>query len=156
TRTARPTRAGGPGAERPREAPGTRALAHHPDEVGGHLLQEAGRGVVARSAPEGAAHGVREVQALPGPGDTDIAEAALLLELFGVGQGSGVREDALLEAGDEHDGELEALGVVQRHERGRRLLRIVLVLLAHQGNLREELVERALGEPLPELPRHAS
>ncbi len=46
----------------------------------------------------------------------DVGQPPLLRELVGVGEGPHVRERAVLEAGEEHDGELQALGGVQGHE----------------------------------------
>ena len=60
-----------------------------------------------------------------GAGDADVGEPALLLELLLVVEGPAVREEALLEAGDEDDRELEALRRVKRDERHR--VRIALV-----------------------------
>ena len=71
----------------------------------------------------------------------DVAEAPLLLELLGVAEAAHVREHAVLEAGEEHDGELEALRGVQRHQRDRarcpRRRRVVEV-----GDERDRLEER--------------
>ena len=64
----------------------------------GDLLEEPRRRVVLRRAEQAAAPGVGDVEALPGPGDADVGEPALLLQLVGLGQRPGVREDALLDA----------------------------------------------------------
>src|SRR2546426_7738505 len=74
-----------------------------------HLAQEA-RGLADAVAVDAPVHGVREVEALARAGEADVAEAALLLDLLGIAHRARVREDALLEAAEEHDGELEALG----------------------------------------------
>ncbi len=84
---------------------------------------------------------VREVQPLSRSSDGDVREAALLLETGAVAVEDRilVREDRLLEAGDEHDRVLEALGGVHGHERH------VLVALAERvevGPQREPLHER--------------
>ena len=60
----------------------------------------------------------------PRPRDADVTEAAFLLELVGIAERAHVREDAVLEPGEEHDRELEALGRVQRHERDRARLAV--------------------------------
>ena len=64
--------------------------------------------------------GVGEVEPLAGPGDADVGEPALLLQLVGLADRAQVREHAVLEADEEHDRVLEALGRVQRHEHDRR------------------------------------
>ena len=83
------------------------------------LLDEA----AARVGLDGSEHvahaRVREVEALLGARDGDVGETALLLGVGGSVTGAAVREEPLLEARDEDDGILEALGGVDRHERGR-------------------------------------
>ena len=86
------------------------------DEVDRQLVEEARAGVVRRGPPGGADDGARDVEPLAGPGDADVGQAALLLELGLVAERPGVREDAVLEPGEEHDGELQPLGGVQRHQ----------------------------------------
>jgi hypothetical protein len=63
-------------------------------------------------------------------------------------------EHAVLHPGDEHDLELQALGVVEGHQghRGRGL--VVLVLLGDQGDQLQELGETGVGEPGLELGAH--
>src|SRR5674476_688552 len=69
----------------------------------------------ARRAPRGPPRSVREEEALLRPGDPDVGEPALLLQLARVvpialgGQRPRVREDALLQAADEDGPELQAL-----------------------------------------------
>ena len=70
-----------------------------------------------RRTPRAAHHRPAQVEPLLGPGDADVREAALLLQLGRVAQRAQVREDPVLEPGDEHDRELQALGGVQRHQR---------------------------------------
>ena len=54
------------------------------DQLGRDLLEEPRRRVVLRVAEQAAAPGVGDEQALPGPGDADVGEAALLLHLVGL------------------------------------------------------------------------
>ncbi len=87
-----------------------------------------------------------EEQALLGAGDADVAEAALLLELGGFGERPLVGEHALLQPGEEHDGELEPLGGVQGHQHDTGVGGIVavgqLVGVGHQRHRLEELRDR--------------
>ena len=84
---------------------------------------------------------MRDEQAPHGAGDADVGEAALLLHLVGLGERPVVREDALLDADDEHRRELEALGRVQRHQHDLVVVRRELVGVGDQRDLLEELVE---------------
>ena len=87
----------------------------------------------------------RQREPLLGARDPDVAQAALLLDLVGVVHRARVREDALLEPGEEHRRELQALGRVQRHQRHARVGVLQLVDVAHQGDAVEEAVQRRLG-----------
>ena len=83
--------------------------------------------------------GVRQVEPLAGARDRHVRETALLLEPRRVEHRVRVREDRLLESGDEHDRVLEALGGVHGHERD------VLLALGERvevGAQREPLHER--------------
>ena len=116
------------------------------DEVDRELVEEAARGVVAGRAPRGADEGPGDVEPLLGAGDADVGEAALLLELGLVAQRALVGEDAVLEAGEEDDGELQALGGVQRHQghhAGVVAVRCVgdLVGVGDEGDPLEEVAE---------------
>ena len=95
---------------------GARELALPVDELGGDLVEEPRRRVVLRCAPSGPDRRAGQVEPLAGPGDADVGEAALLLELLGVAEAAQVREGAVLHAGEEDDGELQPLGRVERHE----------------------------------------
>ena len=86
------------------------------DEVDGQLREEPAGRVVRRSAPGRAHDGARDVQALLGAGEADVREATLLLQLRGIAEGALVGEDPVLETGQEHHRELQALRGVQRHE----------------------------------------
>ena len=116
------------------------------DEVDRELVEEAAGRVVAGRAPRGADEGPGDVEALLRAGETDVGEAALLLELGLVAERALVGEDAVLEAGEEDDRELEALGRVERHQRddpGVVAVRGVgdLVGVGDQGDPLEEVAE---------------
>ncbi len=87
------------------------------DQVDRQLVEEPGGRVVQRRSPRRAHQRPGDVEPLPGAGHADVGEAALLLQLGLVAQRARVREDAVLEPGEEHDRELQALGRVQRHQR---------------------------------------
>ncbi len=135
------------------------------DQFGRHLLEEPRRRVVRRLAP-GAAD-LRPGQVQPGarPGYADVGEPAFLLEFGGVTERAQVREDAVLQAGEEDHRELQPLGAVQRHQGdgpGGTALAIRAVLgvghlvgVGDQGDLLEEVRERALRELFAELPGDA-
>ena len=95
--------------------------------------------------PRRAAPGVRQVQPPLRAGDADVREPALLLELLLVVERPAVREQALLEAGDEDDRELEALRRVERDQRHRIGVALVRVLVGDEGGLLEQPVERVVG-----------
>jgi hypothetical protein len=98
-------------------------------------------------APPGRAHDRPcDVEALPGPRDPDVGEAALLLELARAPERAHVREDAILHPGEEHHGELEPLRRVQRHERDDAAIGIRdLVGVRDERHPLEEVGERPLG-----------
>ncbi len=85
------------------------------------------------------------------PGHPDIAEATLLLQLVGLRQALGVREDPLLHPGEEHDPELEALGGVQRHERHARAVVGDVCSGYESGGLEKRLEVGVLGRHVQEL-----
>src|ERR671911_970025 len=111
-----------------RDAAGTVRRAGHPPGLVGlraapvqqfrrDLVEEPRRRVVAGRSPGTAHDGPRQVQPLPGPSDADVGQPALFLELARLGERALVWKDAVLEAGEEHDGELQTLRRVQRHQR---------------------------------------
>ena len=105
-------------------------------------------------APQGAGARVHQVQPVHRPRDAHVGQAALLLDVLLV-EGALVREDALLHAGDEHDRELEALGVVHRHQ-GDELVGVGEgVDVAVERYLLQEAVEAGLLGPLVVLAGHA-
>ena len=111
----------------------------------GDLEQEATRHREAGAPPGGPLRGVRQVEALAGSRQAHVGEAALLLHLARIVERPCVREDALLEAADEDDLELEALGGVERDERDLVRVAGVGVLVGHEGGLLEEPVEGVRG-----------
>src|SRR5438874_1082197 len=117
----------------------------HNDEVLGDLVEEPRRRVVVRPTPQRAAPRVRQEQALLRARDADVTQPAFLFELPRVGHRTHVREDALLHAGDEDDGELEALRDVQRHHRDGAFVVDDLVGVADERDLLEDTAGAALG-----------
>ncbi len=79
-------------------------------------------------------------QLLLGAGDADVREAPLLLELDRFGERPAVREDAFFHADEEHGGELETLGRVERHQHDAVVV-VEVVGVGDQCHLLEELVE---------------
>src|SRR5258705_3255092 len=69
------------------------------------LAQEA-RGSSARRVPGAAEVGVEEIHATLGPGERDVEEAPLLLELRWIVQRRRARKKSFLESQHEHDREL--------------------------------------------------
>ena len=92
-------------------------LAH--DTVLGQLVEEARRQVVRAVAEQHPRRGVREAEPLLRTRQADVAEAPLLLDPLLL-DGARVREEPLLHPDHEHGAELEALRVVQRHQRHER------------------------------------
>jgi hypothetical protein len=86
---------------------------------------------------------VEQIELLLRARDPDVEQPPLLLELRRVVVGAGEREEAVLEAGDEHHGELEPLGVVHRHERDRVGVGVERVDAGDERRALEEVVERA-------------
>ena len=84
----------------------------------------------------------------------DVREPALLLELLLVVERAVVREQALLEARDEHDRELEALRGVERDQRDRVGLALVRVLVGDQRRLLEQPVQRVVRRQVVVAGRH--
>ena len=84
-------------------------------------LREKARGkVVAMPAVEVAPARAGEVEPLLGPGQPDVTEASLLLEVALLDR-ARMRKDALLAADHEDRLVFKALGVVQRHQRDQAL-----------------------------------
>ena len=108
------------------------------DQVRRHLGDEAARHGRLGAAPGRAGPGVRDGQVPPGPGDADVEEPALLLQLARLGQGAEVGEDPLLQPDHEDGRVLQALGRVQRHQRDPGAVAVELVGVRHQGHGLEE------------------
>src|SRR5919108_4685665 len=118
------------------------------------LVDEAAAHVPVAPAEEAARARVGEVQLALGPGDPDVAEPPLLLDVARLDR-TDVREDPVLETDDEHRPELEPFGVVRRHEREQTLLVAQGVLLGEERDLLQELLDRALVGGGVVLPRHS-
>ena len=80
-----------------------------------YLANEAGAHVAAAGAKQAAAARRGQVEVALGPGEPNVTEAALLLEVALLHR-TRVREHALLAADHQHRLILEALGVMQGHE----------------------------------------
>ena len=104
----------------------------------GQLLEKARRDVVARLPVQHARLRVRQIQPPPGPRDRDVHQAAFLLEPVVLVQAVLVREQAFLEAADEHRVKLEALGRVHGHELQRVFARSGLVFTGLERRMRQE------------------
>ena len=104
------------------------------------LVEEPARRVVLGRTAQRSAPRVGEVEPVHGAGDADVGEPALLLELERVRRGSEVREHAVLQADQEHVGELEALGRVQRHEHDGGLVLVLgdVIGVGDEADLLEE------------------
>ena len=63
--------------------------------------------------------GVGEKQAVLGPGERHVGQAALLVHLGGFVVAAGVGEELFLEADEDHDAEFEALGRMGGEQRDR-------------------------------------
>ena len=85
-----------------------------------------------RVAVEGALLGTHQVEQLARARDAHVGQAALLFHLGRVLKRAAVREDALLQAGDKDDRELQALGCMQRDQRHR------LGIVAQRIGVRDE------------------
>ena len=105
------------------------------------LLEEARGREGLRLAVDRALARVRQVELALRARDADVAGAALFLDLIGVHERARMREEALLHADHEDNGELEALGRVQRHERHAVVLDVGVVDVGDERELREEGLE---------------
>src|SRR5918998_83920 len=110
----------------------------------GDLREEARWHPVLALAPAGAQLGVRERERLPRPRDTYVSQPPLLFEVVLV-ERTGVREGPFFHPDDEDVGELEPLGVVERHQRHPAALRGQGVLVRIQGLLLQKALERRPG-----------
>ena len=130
-----------PGAvRRPRGGPQPLAL----DALRRQLVEEARGQVVRAVAVERPRGRVRHRQPFLRPGHAHVAEAPLLLERVLLDR-PRMREDPLLHPDHEDALELEALRVVERHERDERLTVAQRVLVGVERDLLEEVREARLG-----------
>ena len=127
-----------------RSPPGRRAQVRPDHQLGRDLEQEPRRHRRLAHPPRRAPPGVRQEQPPLRAGDADVGEPPLLLELLLVVERPAVREEALLEAGDEHDRELQALRGVERDQRDRVGVALVRVLVGDERGLLEQPVEGVL------------
>ena len=81
---------------------------------------------------------MRQRQQLPRARHADVTEPALLLDPLLLDR-AGVRKDALLHPDQVDGAELEALGVVQRHQRDEALLLADRVLIRVERDLLQEV-----------------
>ena len=107
------------------------------------LVEEARSEVVAPPSEERPGHRVRQRQPLHRPRHADVAEATLLLHALLL-DGTDVREDPLLHPDHEHRPELEALRVVQRHQRDEPAVVPDRVLVGDEGDVLEEAGDRGV------------
>lgn len=85
-------------------------------QLAGDLLQEARRRIAVRPPVEKPHPRARQIQLLLRTGDPYVRQPPLLLHLLVVEERPAAGEDAFLHADDEHDGELESLRAMHRHE----------------------------------------
>ena len=154
-----PPRRRGSGADAPPPQRGRgrrpgRGLLVAVGELHRDLVDEAAAQVPVAPAEEHPRARVREVELALRAGDPHVGEPPLLLEVARLDR-AHVREHAVLEADDEDDPELEALGVVEGHQRDDALVVAQVVLLGEERELLEELLNRALLGGGVVLARHA-
>ncbi len=77
-------------------------------------------------------------------GYADVTEPTFLFELVVVRERATVREDRLLESGDDDRRELETLGDVQRHHRYRASAAVELVGVRDQRHALDEVHQRVV------------
>ena len=80
------------------------------------LLQEAGRHGRRRLPEQTPLPGVRQEEPFPGARHAHVQQTALLLDVLVLFGGARMREEVLLQPGDEDDRELQSLGRVQGHQ----------------------------------------
>ena len=111
------------------------------------LVEEARRQVVRPAAVEHPRRRVQQRQPLHRARHADVCEAALLLDAVLLDR-ARVREDPLLHPDHVDGAELEALRVVQRHQRHERALAADRVLVGVERDLLQERRQRRLGRVL--------
>ncbi len=119
------------------------------DEFRRNLLQVATRHRDAHVAELGTGHGEREIEPSASAGDADIEQATFLGRATRFARRHLVRQQALLDPGEEDGLVFEALRGVQGHERDRSARVVQLVGRGDEGGFGEELEQRALRVPHP-------
>ena len=131
-----------PAVERPRHV---QTRAYFFQQLFGHFREEARRRRHLVLTMQPARFRVRQIQPLHGARDADIAKTALFFQPIQVRNRALVREQAFFQTTQEHDGELQPLGRMQRHHLHRVLTGARLRFAAFQHGMRQERVQRVHG-----------
>ena len=123
---------------------GAADFAAHFQQLVGDLFHKAGRQVGRGPAEEHSLGGAGEVEAFLRAGQSDVAQAALLLQLVLLPNGPVAGEDALFHAHGEHHGELQALGGVHGHEGHAVVVFLHAVQIGVEGHFVQEAAERGV------------
>ena len=118
------------------------ARPHLLDQLLRDLADEARWRAEAVHAVQAALFGIADVQLLHRARDADVAEAAFLLEAVEVVERALVRKQPVLHPGQEHDGELQSLGGVQRHHLHAVFPFLGLAFAGFQRGVRQESLQR--------------
>ena len=102
------------------------------------VVEEAGRDGVTVRAEQVSPSGERQEDPFPRPGESHVEEAPLLLDLVRGIDRPRVGQQPVFQSDEEHDVELQPLGVVQRHQADRLGL-LAGRLLGRQRHLLEKL-----------------
>src|SRR5215469_2111978 len=89
------------------------------DQVGGDFLQEArwGAGLGEIGSVAAAVDGAGQDERIHGAGHSDVAKAALFLDVVRLKEGARMGKQAFFQPSEKHQRKLQALGGVQGHER---------------------------------------
>lgn len=120
---------------------GAADLGAQPDlfqALGGHLADKAARLVEHLAAIDAAALGITDVELLHGAGHAHVTEAALLFQPARLLGGLLAGEHAFLDADQQYQRELQALGAVQGHQLHRVGVFVRLILAGLQRRVGEE------------------
>ena len=82
-----------------------------------------------------------QIKLLLGPRHADVEQPSFFFQLAAFLHRPAVGKQAFLQPGDEHDGKLQSLGSVERHQGDRRLL-VIGVLIGHQRGMIQEVPQR--------------
>jgi len=115
-------------------------------ELGARICGPGGLGRVALPIQR-ALERAQKLQPFLGPGDADVKQPALFGHVLERLEGAAVREDAILQPGDEDRFVFEALGRVQGHQRRRIGALLHVVGLAHQRDVGQKVLERRFADP---------